>query len=531
MPEDAKKASRPGPSDPKIAKGLENFLLELSKAIKAVEFYPTQHPALMTVVKRVHELFKIASASVRGIDLSISRQGFQWKQKPLAERNQSLQFLANRLFLRRVSRIKFSDKANLDEFRILLVALTISPEELLGMGGVDKFLRNGKVLNIEISEIRYELVREKVDAAQPGIELSQLEEEDPSKAPLESGKQLLSDEEKLLELLEQLENEEEDDRFLELLKKIVELVGSLTERGEFNVHCQIFRALMRLHRAMGYSPAQKRYCLDALRNLGNRKALDFILSCLGPGDPVFRNELRESLLTIGEAAINPLILRILENKVPENQRYLIDLLHQFGKTAAPRLEAMLADENPSVVRKVLSFLGEIGAENSIAPLGELLYHKNSGVIKEVVKILSRLRSEEARDHLFTALSQADPEIKIHIASTLGDVKESSAVPVLMKLVKRKGRDPQTLSLKKEAINSLGKIGSPEASPLLARVLKRKIPFVRRRMNELQVAAALNLGEIGGEEAFVALERGTRFRHKELRDACWQGIGIINDRFV
>lgn len=532
MSGEVKKASRPKPSDLRATKELENFLQELSKAIKAVKFYPPQHPALETIIKKVYDLFKIVSTSIQEVDLFISRQGFQWKQSPFAEQNQSLLFLANRFFLRRVNRIKFSDKTNLEEFRILLVALIISPEELLRMGGVDKFLYRGKVQNIEVNEIRYELIREKVDAAQTAIELTELEkeEETPEEAPSESNKQPLTDEEKVLELLDQLEKEEEDKSFLELLKKIVELVRGLTEENKFDAHCQTFRTLLRLHRAMGYSPAQKRYCLDALRSLGNRKALDFLLSCLGPGDPVFRNELRESLLVIGEAAITPLLLRILDHRIPESQRYLIDLLHQFGKAAAPRLEAMLNDQNPSVVRKVVSLLGEIGAENSVGPLGEVLYHKNSGVKKEAVKVLSRLRTKAALDLLFTALFQAEPEIQVHITSTLGDIKENSAVPVLMKLVERRGVAPQIFSLKKEAINSLGKIGSSKASPLLARLLKKRVLFAQKKVNRLRVAVALTMGKIGGEVAFAALERGTRFKYKELREACWQGISLINDRF-
>ncbi len=532
MPGNEKKAFHPRPSDLKATKGVEDFLQELNKAVKAIEFYPAQHPALTTVLKKLYKLFETVSTFTQEIDFFISRQGFQWKQKPLAERNQSLLSLANRLFLRRISRIRFSGKINLEEFRALLVALTTSPEDLHRMGGINEFLNKEKVHNIEVNEIRYEVIHEKVDAPPAEIELTELEKEEeaPEEAPLELTKELLTDEERMFELLDQLEKEEEDESFLELLKAIVELVGGLTEKNTFDVHCQTFRTLLRLHRAMGYSPAQKRYCLDALRSLGDRKALDFLLSCLGPGEPLPRNELCEILLAIGEAAINPLLLKILDPRTQDNQRYLIDLLHQFGKTAAPRLEVMLTDHNPSVVRKIVSLLGEIGAESSVGPLGEILYYENSGVKKEGVKALSRLRTKEALDLLFTALFQADPETQIHIASTLGNIKERSAVPVLMKLVKRWGITRQTFSLKKKAINSLGKIGSSEASPLLAKLLKRRVLFAQKKINELRIAAALTLGTIGGEVAFAALERGTRFKHKGLRETCWQGISLINDRF-
>lgn len=531
MPGDEKKGSPPQPSDLKATGELEDFLLELSKAVRASEFYPAQHPSLTKVLNRAGKLFEIAATSTPKIDLSISRQGFKWKQQPLAERSHSLLSLANRLFLRRISRIRFSSNVSLEEFRALLVALTTSPEDLLRTGGIDKFLEKEKVQNIEVDEIHFEVIPEKLEEEPVEIELTELgREKAPEEAPLELTKELSTEEEQVLELLDQLEREEEDKSFLELLKEIVELVGALTEKNRFDVHCQTFRTLMCLHRAMGCSPAQKKYCLDALRNLGNSKALDFLLSRLGPDGPLLRNELRDLILTIGEAAINPLFLRILKQRNPGQQRYLIDLLHQFGKTAASSLELMLTEQNPSVVRMVAAILGEIGAESSIGPLGEILYHENSGVKKEGVRALARIRTKEALDLLFSALFQTDPETQIYIASTLGDNKESSAVPVLMKLVKRWGLSSQTSSLKKEAVDSLGKIGSSEASPLLAKLLKRRVLFARRKINELRISAALTLGMIGGEVAFAGLERGTRGKHERLREACWQGIDLINDRF-
>jgi hypothetical protein len=531
MPGEVKKDFPPIPSDLKATGELEDFLRELNKAVRASEFYPAQHPSLKTVLSRVGKLFEIAATSTSKIDLSISSEGFKWRQKPLAERTHSLRSLANRLFLRRISRIRFSSNVSLEEFRALLVALTTSPEDLLRMGGIDKFLEKEKVQNIEVDEIHFEVIPEKLDEKPVELELTELgREEAPEEAPLELTKELSTEEEQVLELLDQLEREEEDKSFLELLKEIVELVGGLTEKNRFDVHCPTFRTLLRLHRAMGCSPAQKRYCLDALRSLGNSKALDYLLSCLGPDESLPRNELRELILTIGEAAINPLFLAILKQRNPGHQRYLIDLLHQFGKTAASRLELMLTDQNPSVVRMVAALLGEIGAESSIGPLGEILYHENSGVKKEGVRALARLRTKESLDLLFSALLQTDPETRIHIASTLGDIKEKAAVPVLMKLVKRWGLSSQTFSLKKEAIDSLGKIGTSEASPLLAKLLKRRVVFARGKMNELRISAALTLGMIGGEIAFAGLERGTRGKHEGLRKACWQGIDLINDRF-
>ena len=62
--------------------------------------------------------------------------------------------------------------------------------------------------------------------------------------------------------------------------------------------------------------------------------------------------------------------------------------------------------------------------------------------------------------------------------------------------------------RKEAAYTLGQLGDPRAVPSLVHVLKYDLH------KDVRIAGAIALGEIGGSEAAIALERSSIYDHKE-----------------
>jgi HEAT repeat protein len=171
-------------------------------------------------------------------------------------------------------------------------------------------------------------------------------------------------------------------------------------------------------------------------------------------------------------------------------------------------------------------------------------------------------TEKARaaDALMVALEDDRPEVRAEAASSLGDLKESAALP---KLIKR--LDDGSPAVRQNAAIALGTIGNADAFDALAEALRQgpadlrfqaatslaEIDQVRAyeplvaalgdQDPQVVGAAALSLGAIGDKKAIAALapvvdhrDRSARFDAAyalaELGDAAGQGILVeaVND---
>jgi HEAT repeat protein len=78
--------------------------------------------------------------------------------------------------------------------------------------------------------------------------------------------------------------------------------------------------------------------------------------------------------------------------------------------------------------------------------------------------------------------------------------------------------------RKDAAYELGRLGDPRAVPSLINVLKHD------SSKDVRVASAISLGEIGGSDSAVALERCAIYDHKdEVRKAATNALERLNAR--
>jgi HEAT repeat protein len=116
------------------------------------------------------------------------------------------------------------------------------------------------------------------------------------------------------------------------------------------------------------------------------------------------------------------------------------------------------------------------------------------------------------DKYIAALRHPQAGIRLRAAWILGRMQEARAVPALLAVVAARGNhDPYLLSV---AVKSLGLIGDRQAVPALAALLAEPgTSFMAR------VEAAYALADIGGEEAWAALdEAAARDSNERVRRA-------------
>jgi HEAT repeat protein len=141
-----------------------------------------------------------------------------------------------------------------------------------------------------------------------------------------------------------------------------------------------------------------------------------------------------------------------------------------------------------------------------------------------VRSLAKIKVAESSRALISALSQkTDSETKVLIAQTLGEMRDLSAVPSLLNLLRQRAWLEENYELLAAAALALGQIGSREAVPVLIRTLHRRKWFQREPHEQVRIAAAQALGLIGGENEVKALRRYLGGKDDALEIACEQAL--------
>jgi HEAT repeat protein len=107
-------------------------------------------------------------------------------------------------------------------------------------------------------------------------------------------------------------------------------------------------------------------------------------------------------------------------------------------------------------------------------------------------------------------------------AALGGIKLKEAVPMLRQIAEERP-GIRELEEQKAAIAVLGTIGDPQALPTLIAILRRKQWFSRKAIEDLRLAAAHALGELGGADATEALRAVAQSARSDLRQACERAL--------
>ncbi|MBE0501902.1 MAG: HEAT repeat domain-containing protein, partial [Desulfuromonadales bacterium] len=127
------------------------------------------------------------------------------------------------------------------------------------------------------------------------------------------------------------------------------------------------------------------------------------------------------------------------------------------------------------------------------------------VRRETIRSLTKIGGTNAIGILLRTVAEGDVEMSKQALLSLGAMKCTIAIPTLINLIRTMPTTTRTVMTKKEAIKSLGEIGSNEAISALIEVLQKKSVWKRRMTDELRATAAFALSLIGGEEAVRSLE--------------------------
>ena len=506
-----------------------NILVELNKAVKALNFYPKGHPTLAKQLSQCVNLVKGAFSDGGDLKWSVDQKGFyDAGGKPIAGTNPAIQALAKQLFLRKVKIVTFNAEISPADIRGLLYLITMDGHEVRAKGGPEKILVIKGVRGILLNEMKFNELKELEEELKDEIEQGDEEEapedknEDEGEAAeeVEEPDEELADPESIEALLPRLKEEKDPMVYQDISVRLNEQTAAASREEHSSVVLKVMGAYLE-HRSpkSGLDEKIREKAAASLDELLLTDTINMLIMKVGTAEKGEREVVDKLLMLAGDEAENLLLDSLVDAKDVQARRNIFTTIVRFGDRIRAKVIDRLSDERWFAVRQMVSLLGEIGGADSVEGLGNAYRHQDVRVKKEVLKSLARIPSPKSRKLLLEALGDDDKTIQGQAIISLGILKDVAAIYALGEIANMRDAFAENVEQRKEAVKALGMIGTDKAVPYLKKVLTKKGWFGKSGIEDLRSTAAVALGKIGGEEAMGALEKTCKGSTGSLYNTC------------
>lgn len=545
------------------------LLVELGRLVKARQFYPDRHPLLREVFDRGFRAFEAEIRRGGPLEIEVRQGGFRLGGESVGRGR--VDELAQDLVRRAVRQLGFDAALTPAALERFAGVLATEPEKLAQAGGFARALHSAPCPGVRVNEIDYAAALAQAgavrapEAGEPAIDADGAQaalgfgvaglaggaedaggagdaglagalallagEEKPE--PLDPAQQIeqapldaLFEDDRASELvarLRELDAVSDEARYRDLAREAAVLAAALSDDG---LDDEGYRAILVLADHAGdraRSEAVRACATECLQGLTRGRRLEALVErACDPGEGVSLRA-AQTLLRIGAPAVPALLHRVEIEQDLDRRSQIFGILIAMGDaTTADLREAMQSGERRRA-GLAIRLAGEMQNAATQDEVALLLSHEDADLRREAAKALVRIGSPEAIEALAGALSSPHEGMAAHAAFCLGVAGGPRAFETLLATARRDG-GAQALDLAREAVRALGRMGRPEATPVLAGILERRGLLQRRRRRDLQLAAVAALAKLPGDAARAALAHAAQRARGAVRDAARQAVG-------
>jgi len=529
MPERKNTKGSLAKSDDRVLKGSGTALAELYKALKALAFYPESHPLREEILQRAYQAIKGLMIG-SGLSLIVHRAGLSFTDREESiETSRMTVSLAKELFTREIQRLVFLPDLTFSDFTCFLSLLAQEPQRIISEGGVVKLLNHLGITTILANEINISAVftkRTSGEAAEtffaegtfPGEE--EMTEagngrEEVTTADNAAGEGSGSSEDvppdrldnlTVKELFSLMEKETADSRYAQLANLLANKGHSLVENGDFDSLFPVLLGLLNLNADATRSEMQRDVSLRTFHDLASGPMLAHLLDHLEDECFTQKEIVYLVLHHLGKETVEAVIPRLVDSDCQFARKALTTALLRSGPAAIPALLAFLKDSAWQVVRTAAAVLGEMRSRDAVKGLVLTAYHEDTRVRLEAIRSLAEIGGREATAVLLDLLRDQNRTIRRQAILWLGVTRNESALQPLLDLVAERDLTGKIVTLKKEALLAIGRIGDPRALVSLSRLVEKRRLLAPGRWEELKILALETIGRLQGNESRDFLQK-------------------------
>jgi len=525
--------------DGKDMEGLESLIIDFAKTLKAVSFYPENHPALVSALEKIASNIN-AFAKKEPITFEITKDAVITKNARINILQPVLRDFVQTLILRRVNKIIFSSGVDADELYTFMQFLTMEVGNIFSAGGLEVLVENSEIKHIALSETQLmrSLTKKKKDLSEVlvtgneifDVNLFDVKEKKEIKNAetsfvrdtIETEKLTIEDTFKKFKLdLSEAKANNDAAKYIEILKNLTNFLNNIDWSAFYKNICGLFELLIThtedkttLH---GIVSEAKKFIFERFNEERLQLFAEILIENVNVDFEV--NKIRKIFNFIGEPAVDTLLNLLSSANDIKIRRIILNEITNLGDVAFQKVIHYLSDERWYIVRNMVTILGIFGKKEAVPYLIKVSKHSDPRIRKEVVKALARIQDPKGFEILREMLNYEIEDVKKLIIFSLGIMKDTSSIKSILSVLENENN----LSLKKEALVALGRIGQHSIIPILKKYALRKGFFNKAENKTLRLSAIDGLSEVKHPDAVKVLESLLKDRDDDIRDAAFEAL--------
>ncbi|WP_395847468.1 HEAT repeat domain-containing protein [Cystobacter fuscus] len=228
-----------------------------------------------------------------------------------------------------------------------------------------------------------------------------------------------------------------------------------------------------------------------------------MLKATRPRNPV---DINRYIQALDSSAVFALLNALEAIEIPENRLLMCDALARFAQDNPHPFVQRLESERPQTVRDMVYILEKSDHPERVKMFGLVMLNKNLAVKLEVMNIIARGRTAEARKLILDALNDPAAQVRMLAARLLPEFDRDRAYTDLVRLMREAGFDKKSLEERMAYSAALGSTALPGAISLMLQMLSVKPTLLtKKKVLEDKLLAVAGLAAACSIPGYKALQ--------------------------
>lgn len=292
-------------------------------------------------------------------------------------------------------------------------------------------------------------------------------------------------------LLDLLQRGEELDNLGKVVDLLVENFWELVASARFSLATAILEAFERaLHSGKPAVLAHRERYEGLLEEACRKGILKRVIQMASErrGDPETVEGFKAFMRRLGDPGLLAMIEALGSEERMSVRKFIIDSLADLARERVSLLGSFLDDQRWYLVRNIVTVMAGIRSSFTLPYLERAMAHSHPRVRSEAVRAVGLTGGFEAENLLIKGLAHPDERVRVLCIRWLGRLEVARAVPLLAAMLEEKEPGAEEVSVKKEILESLGKIKDPSTYELLRKYAGRQRVLFRSEWQELVTTA-------------------------------------------
>ncbi len=292
-----------------------------------------------------------------------------------------------------------------------------------------------------------------------------------------------------------------------LLEEVfVQLLDAMLIQDDFGTINQMVLKLRAMSQRDSLGGSLERLLNLFTQKMGEEQRLMRVAESLKLVRPKNPADITRYLSVLDANSIFPLLSVLETIEIPENRLLLCDVLAPFAREMPDPFINRLESDRPQTIRDMVYILEKSQHPDRLKMFAKVLQSKNLAVKLEVLNIVARGRSGDARKLVTDALEDALPQIRMQAARLLPEFDREKAYVELVRLVRDPGFEKKSPEERTAIYAAIGSTGLPGALSMMSQVLAVKPSLLnKKKVLDDKLLAVAALASAGSIQSFKVLQ--------------------------